>query len=159
MEIKKIGVAGFGLMGGGIAQVASQAGYKVIVLEAADEFLKKGFSALEKRLAGAVEKGKMAQADSEAIRDRIQGTTSAADMAGCDFIIEAIIENLDLKCKLFSELDKICPEHTIFASNTSSLTVIEMAMSTKRPDRFVGMHFFNPVPVMKLVEVIRTVQL
>jgi len=158
MEIKKVGVAGFGLMGGGIVQVAAQAGYEVVVPEAADDFLQKGFAALEKRLAGAVSKGKLTQADSDAIRNRIQGTTSASDMATCDFIIEAVIENLEMKCKLFSELDKLCPAHTIFASNTSSMTVIEMAAATQRPDRFVGLHFFNPVPAMKLVEVVRTVQ-
>ena len=158
MEIKKVGVAGFGLMGGGIVQVAAQAGYEVVALEAADDFLQKGFAALEKRLAGAVSKGKLTQADSDAIRQRIQGTTSVSDMATCDFIIEAVIENLEMKCKLFSELDRLCPAHTIFASNTSSMTIIEMAASTKRPDRFVGLHFFNPVPAMKLEEVVRTVQ-
>ena len=158
MEIKKIGVAGFGLMGGGIVQVAAQAGYDVSVLEASDALIEKGFAALEGSLAKAVDKGKLAQADAKALRHRIRGTTSVKDLATSDFIIEAIIENLDIKRRLFSELDKLCPAHTIFASNTSSIQIIEMATATQRPDRFIGMHFFNPVPVMKLVEVVSTIQ-
>lgn len=158
MDIKKIGVAGFGLMGGGIVQVAAQAGYEVVVLEASDVFLDNGFSAVQKNLTHAVSKGKMAQDESAQILARIHGTTDKQEMATCDFIIEAIIENMELKCQLFAELDEICPPHTIFASNTSSMTIIELAAATKRPDRFVGMHFFNPVPVMKLVEVINTIQ-
>ena len=158
MEIKRIGVAGFGLMGGGIAQVAAQAGYDVSVLEASDTFLQNGFTTLEARLAKSVDKGKMPQADAKALRERISGTTSVKDLANCDFIIEAIIENLEIKRELFSELDKLCPEHTILASNTSSIQIIEMATATERPDRFIGMHFFNPVPVMKLVEVVSTIQ-
>lgn len=158
MEIKKVGVAGFGLMGGGIAQVAAQAGFNVSVLEASDTFLQNGYNALDARLARSVEKGKLPEADAKALRDRIRGTTSVKDLADCDFIIEAIIENLEIKRELFAELDKLCPAHTIFASNTSSIQIIEMATATQRPDRFIGMHFFNPVPVMKLVEVVSTIQ-
>jgi len=158
MEIKKIGVAGFGLMGGGIAQVAAQAGYQVNVLEASDVFIEKGYAALDANLAKSVNKGKMSQADADGLRKRVIGTTSVKDLSGCDVIIEAIIENLDIKRKLFVELDELCPPHTLFASNTSSLQIIEIASATKRADRFVGMHFFNPVPVMKLVEVISTIQ-
>jgi len=158
MEIKRIGVAGFGLMGGGIAQVAAQAGYEVNVLEASDAFIEKGFATLDANLAKSVNKGKMSQADADSLRKRVIGTTSVKDLAGCDFIVEAIIENLDIKRKLFAELDSLCPAHTIFASNTSSLQIIEIATATKRADRFIGMHFFNPVPVMKLVEVVSTIQ-
>ncbi len=158
MEIKRIGVAGFGLMGGGIAQVAAQAGYQVNVLEASDVFIEKGYAALDANLAKSVNKGKMSQADADELRNRVIGTTSVKDLSGCDVVIEAIIENLDIKRKLFAELDALCPPHTLFASNTSSLQIIEIATATKRADRFVGMHFFNPVPVMKLVEVISTIQ-
>ena len=158
MKIKKIGVAGFGLMGGGIVQVAAQAGYEVVVLEAAKEYLEKGYAAVEKNLSKAVAKGKLLQTDADAIKERITGSTDIKDLAPCDFIIEAIIENLELKCELFAELDKLCPVHTIFASNTSSMQIIELAAATNRPEQFVGMHFFNPVPVMKLVEIIRTIQ-
>jgi 3-hydroxybutyryl-CoA dehydrogenase len=145
-------------MGGGIVQVCAQAGFDVVVLEAAPEYLTKGLAAIEKNLAGAVSKGKMAQADADAVRGRIRGTTAVADLAGCDLIIEAILENLDAKRALFSQLDALCPPHTIFCSNTSSIPIIEMAAMVKRPERFVGLHFFNPVPVMKLVEVIRTIR-
>lgn len=158
MEIKKIGVAGFGLMGGGIVQVAAQAGYQVRVLEANEDFLQKGFTALDGNLGRLVEKGKMSSTDAESLRHRVHGTTTVKDLSDCDFIIEAIIENLEIKHRLFTELDERCPDHTIFASNTSSLQIIEMATATKRPDRFIGMHFFNPVPVMKLVEVVSTIQ-
>ena len=158
MEIKRIGVAGFGLMGGGIAQIAAQAGYQVNVLEASDVFIEKGYAALDANLAKSVHKGKMSQADADGLRNRVIGTTSVKDLSGCDVVIEAIIENLDIKRKLFAELDALCPPHTLFASNTSSLQIIEIATATKRADRFVGMHFFNPVPVMKLVEVISTIQ-
>lgn len=158
MEIKKVGVAGFGLMGGGIVQVAAKAGYELVVLETAKEYLEKGFLAIEKNLSRAVTKGNLAQDDVDSIHERINGTTSVMDLADCDFIIEAIIENLDAKCELFSELDKQCASHTIFASNTSSMQIIELAAATTRPEKFVGMHFFNPVPIMKLVEIIRTIQ-
>jgi 3-hydroxybutyryl-CoA dehydrogenase len=158
MEIKKVGIAGCGLMGGGIVQTCSQAGYQVVALEANDAFLKKGLGALENNLSKAVAKGKLQQVDMDAIINRIQGTTEVKDLAGCDIVIEAIIEDLGMKKKLFIELDALCGEHAIFASNTSSIPIIEMAAATKRPDRFVGLHFFNPVPVMKLVEVISTIR-
>jgi 3-hydroxybutyryl-CoA dehydrogenase len=157
MDIKTVGVAGFGLMGSGIVQVCAQAGYKVVVLETTDDLLQSGFSRLERSLAGAVGKGKLQADEMAAIRARVQGTKSVAELAAADFIIEAIIENLDLKRELFADLDKISPEHTIFASNTSSMQVIDIASATRRGDRFVGMHFFNPVPTMKLVEVVRSI--
>ena len=158
MEIKKVGVAGCGLMGGGIVQTCAQAGYQVVALEANEELLKKGLGVLERNLSGAVVKAKLQQVDMDAILSRIQGTISVKDLADCDIVVEAIMEDLELKKKLFSELDALCAERTIFASNTSSIPIIEMAAATKRPDRFVGLHFFNPVPVMKLVEVISTIQ-
>jgi len=158
MEIKKVGVAGCGLMGGGIVQTCAQSGYQVVTLEANDELLKKGLGALANNLSRAVDKGKLRQADMDAIFGRIHGTTSVEALADCDIVVEAIIEDLELKKRLFSDLDAICPEHTIFASNTSSIPIIEMASATKRAERFVGLHFFNPVPVMKLVEVISTIQ-
>ena len=158
MEIKKIGVAGFGLMGGGIVQVAAQAGYDVTVLETSEAFLESGFATLNGRLAKSVDKGKLAQSDADDLRRRIHGTTKVKDLSDCDIIIEAIIENLDIKRQLFAELDALCPTHTVFASNTSSIQIIEIATATRRPERFIGMHFFNPVPVMKLVEVVSTIQ-
>jgi 3-hydroxybutyryl-CoA dehydrogenase len=158
MEIKKVGVAGCGLMGGGIVQTCAQSGYQVVVLEANETFLKKGLGAIESNLSKAVAKGKLPQTDMDAVLNRIKGTLTVKDLAGCDIIIEAIIEDLDLKKKLFTDLDGLCPQHTIFASNTSSIPIIEMAAATKRPEQFVGLHFFNPVPVMKLVEVISTIQ-
>ncbi|MFH1351812.1 MAG: 3-hydroxybutyryl-CoA dehydrogenase [Pseudomonadota bacterium] len=157
MEIKKVGVLGCGLMGSGIAQVCAQAGFDVAVREVEQKFLDKGLGIIQKTLAKAVEKGKMQQGEKDSILGRIKGTLKLEDLKDCDLIIEAIIENLDLKNEMFSTLDKVCPEKTIFTSNTSSLTVMSMAASTKRTDRFCGLHFFNPVPVMQLVEVVRTV--
>ena len=157
MEIKKVGVLGCGLMGSGIAQIAAQAGYETVVREVDDEVLKKGLKRIEDFLTKGVQKGKLTEAQMTEILDRLHGTTKLSDLASCDIIIEAVVENIEVKKQVFSELDGMCPEHTIFATNTSSLTVIEMAAATKRPDRFVGLHFFNPVPIMKLVEVVRTV--
>lgn len=145
-------------MGGGIVQTCAQSGYQVVVLEANETFLKKGLGAIESNLSKAVAKGKLPQTDMDAVLNRIKGTLTVKDLADCDIIIEAIIEDLDLKKKLFADLDGLCPEHTIFASNTSSIPIIEMAAATRRPEQFVGLHFFNPVPVMKLVEVISTIQ-
>jgi 3-hydroxybutyryl-CoA dehydrogenase len=156
MEIKKVGVAGCGLMGGGIVQICAQAGLEVVALEMAQEFLDKGLGFIGKNLTKAVAKGRMDQAGMDAVMGRITGTTKVEDLSDCDIVIEAIIENLDAKRALFSKLDELCPEHTIFCSNTSSIPIIEMATMTKRPDRFAGLHFFNPVPVMKLAEVIST---
>jgi 3-hydroxybutyryl-CoA dehydrogenase len=157
MAIEKVGVVGCGLMGSGIAQVAAQAGCQVTVREVSSQLVEKGLQSIEKNLARVVEKGALSAADRDQIRGRLRGTTNVEDLKNCDLIIEAIIEQLPAKRELWSGLDKICPKPTIFASNTSSLSITEMATFTQRPDRFLGMHFFNPVPVMKLVEVIRTI--
>jgi 3-hydroxybutyryl-CoA dehydrogenase len=157
MAIRKVGVVGCGLMGSGIAQVCASAGFTTVVREVSSEVVAKGLAGIEKNLARLVEKGTITAAASSEIRGRLTGTTAVEDLKNCDLVIEAIIEQLPAKRDLFSALDAICPGSTIFASNTSSLTVTEMAAGTKRPSRFVGMHFFNPVPVMKLVEVVRTI--
>src|ERR1700722_1124858 len=157
MAIKKVGVVGCGLMGAGIAQVCAAAGFETVVREVAPEVVEKGLKGIDKNLARLVEKGTISEAQKNEIRGRLTGTTAIEDLKDCDLVIEAIIEQLPAKRELFSALDAICPASTIFASNTSSLTVTEMAAGTKRPSRFVGMHFFNPVPVMKLVEVVRTI--
>ncbi|HXP71407.1 MAG TPA: 3-hydroxybutyryl-CoA dehydrogenase [Candidatus Dormibacteraeota bacterium] len=157
MAIEKVGVVGCGLMGSGIAQVAAQAGCQVTVREVSQQLLDKGLQGIEKNLARLVEKGTLSAADRDQVRGRLRGTTNLEDLKDSDVIIEAIIEQLPAKRELWGALDKICPKPTIFASNTSSLSITEMATFTQRPDRFVGMHFFNPVPVMKLVEVIRTI--
>ncbi|MDX6669549.1 MAG: 3-hydroxybutyryl-CoA dehydrogenase [Solirubrobacteraceae bacterium] len=156
-EIKKVGVLGCGLMGHGIAQVAAQAGFEVVVREVDDETLNKGLGKIEKQLAKAVDKGKAEQADADAIRGRIQGTTNYGDLADCDLVIEAITEDLDRKVEMWKEVDGIASNGAFFATNTSSLPVIAQAAVTSRPDRFLGLHFFNPAQVMKLVEVIRGV--
>src|SRR5579864_8111305 len=156
MTIKKVGVLGCGLMGSGIAQVSATAGYDVTVLEQDQKFIDKGFSGIEKSLAKFAEKGNLKE-PVETIRGRLKGTTNSASLADCDIIVEAIIENVEEKKKTFMALDGIVKKDVIFASNTSSLTITEIAAATKRPDRFVGLHFFNPVPVMKLVEVVRTI--
>ncbi len=156
-EIKTVAVVGCGLMGSGIAEVAARAGYDTIVREVSDDLLEKGLGRIRKSLDRAVEKGKLEAGDRDATLGRIQGTTSLNQLAEADLVIEAIVESLDAKQEIFTALDGLCPEHTLFASNTSSLTITEMAAATNRPDRFVGLHFFNPVPVMKLVEVVRTI--
>ena len=155
MEIKKVGVLGAGLMGHGIAQVAAQAGYGVVLREVDQGALDKGVGKIEKQLARAVEKGKAEQADADAVRGRIQGTTSYSDLADCDLVIEAITEDLGLKLEMWKEVDGIVKEGALFATNTSSLSVIDQAASTSRADKFLGLHFFNPAQVMKLVEVVR----
>ncbi len=157
MEIKKVAVVGCGLMGSGIAEVAAKSGYETVVREVDDELLEKGLDRIRKSVDRAVEKGKLDAGDRDAAMDRITGTTSLEDLAEADLVIEAIVEDLDAKTELFGKLDDICGDRTIFASNTSSLTITEMAAATDRPDRFLGLHFFNPVPVMKLVEVVRTI--
>jgi len=157
MAIQKVGVVGCGLMGSGVAQVCAVAGFETVVREVAPELVEKGLKGIEKNLARLVEKGTISESVKGEIRGRLKGTTAVEDLKGCDLVIEAIIEQLPAKRELFSALDKICPASTIFASNTSSLTITEIATSTKRPHRFVGLHFFNPVPVMKLVEVVRTI--
>jgi 3-hydroxybutyryl-CoA dehydrogenase len=157
MAIQKVGVAGCGLMGSGIAQVAAQAGFPVVVREVQAEIVDKGLKNIEKNLSRLAEKGTITDAAKNEIRSRLKGTTALEDLKDCDVIVEAIIEQLPAKRELFSALDDICPAATIFASNTSSLTITEIATATKRPQRFVGLHFFNPVPVMKLVEVVKTI--
>lgn len=157
MGIEKVGVVGCGLMGSGIAQIAAQAGCSVVVREVNEERLNKGIASIEKSLAKFVEKGTLSAADRDAARARLRGTTKLEDLKDSDLVVEAIIEQLPDKRELYAALDKICPEHTIFASNTSSLSITEMAFLTARPERFIGLHFFNPVPLMKLVEVIRTI--
>jgi len=157
MAIQRVGVVGCGLMGSGIAQVAAAAGFETVVREVSVELVDKGLKGIEKNLNRLVEKGTITETVKREIRGRLKGTTSIDDLKNCDVIVEAIIEQLPAKRELFSALDKICPAATIFASNTSSLTITEIATATKRPQRFVGLHFFNPVPVMKLVEVVRTI--
>ena len=156
-EIEKVGVLGCGLMGHGITQVAAQAGYQVVVREVDEPTLAKGISKIEKQLARAVEKGRMTQAESDAVRGRIEGTTDYQALADSELVIEAITEDLALKLELWRDVDRIVNPEALFATNTSSLSVIEQAASTSRPERFIGLHFFNPVQVMKLLEVVRSV--
>jgi len=157
LEIDKVGVVGCGLMGSGIAEVAAKAGCDVLVREIDDDAIAKGRARIEKSLDRAVAKGKLEAAERDATLGRIRFSTEIADLADRDIVIEAIVESIKAKNELFGALDDLCGASTIFASNTSSLTVTDMAAATKRPERFVGLHFFNPVPVMKLVEVVRTI--
>ena len=159
MAIKKVGVLGCGLMGSGIAQVAATAGFETVVKEVSDDLIKKGFAGIEKSLAKFAEKGTITAEQQQEIRGRLRGTNTFADLADCDIIIEAIIENIEEKRRTYAELDAICKPETIFASNTSSISITEMmtATSAERQKRFIGLHFFNPVPLMKLVEVVRTI--
>ena len=159
MEIRKVGVLGCGLMGSGIAQTAATAGFETIVREVSDELCERGVGGIEKSLAKFAEKGTITADQQKEIRARLTSTTSLDALADCDIIIEAIIENLETKRETYAQLDKICKPETIFASNTSSISITEMmtATSPERQRRFIGLHFFNPVPLMKLVEVVRTV--
>ena len=161
MTIKKVGVLGCGLMGSGIAQVAATAGCDVIVLEQEQKFLDKGFAGIEKSLSRMVErgpaKGGITAEQKTETQSRLKGTTSMQDLADCDIVIEAIIENVEQKRKTYAELDAIVKKDAIFATNTSSISVTELMTATKRPERFIGLHFFNPVPMMKLVEVVKTI--
>ena len=157
MEIKKIGVVGCGTMGAGIAQVCAQSGYQAVISEINDELLSKGLASLDSFLTRSVEKGRLSQQDKDAILSRIKGTTNTQDFSDCDLMIEAAIENIDLKKKIFAELDKICPEHAILATNTSCLSIIDLATVTGRPDKVLGLHFFNPVQLMKLLEIVKTI--
>jgi 3-hydroxybutyryl-CoA dehydrogenase len=157
MEIKKAGICGCGLMGSGIAEVAAKADLDVVVCEVNDDFLKKGMGRIEKSLSRAVEKGKMDEAGKKKVLGKIKGTTKIDDLSDCDIVCEAVVENLDEKIKLYKQLDGVVKKEAVFASNTSSLSITEMGASTNRPDKFCGLHFFNPVPVMKLVEVVKTV--
>lgn len=156
-KIEQVGVLGGGLMGHGIAQVAAQSGYEVVLREIDEPTLAKGIGKIESQLARAVEKGKSSQQDADGARARISGTTEYEDLAGCDLVIEAITEDLGRKLEMWRELDRIVKGEAIFATNTSSLAVIDQAAATGRPQRFVGLHYFNPAQVMKLVEVVRCV--
>lgn len=153
--MEKIFVIGAGTMGAGIVQAFAQKGYEVIVRDIKDEFVERGINGINKSLSKLVTKGKMTEEDKEAILERITGTTDLALAADCDLVIEAAVENMEIKKSIFAELDRICKESAILASNTSSLSITEVASATKRPDKVIGMHFFNPAPVMKLVEIIR----
>ena len=157
METRKVGVVGCGLMGHGIAQVSAQAGYEVVVREIDQDVLDKGIGRIEKQLARAVEKGRMEQEEADDARGRIQPTLEYGDLAGCDLVIEAITESAEHKLEMWQELDSIVKDEAVFATNTSSLPVIDQAAATKRPDQFLGLHFFNPPQVMKLLEVVRCV--
>lgn len=156
-EIKTVGVLGCGLMGSGIAQVCAAAGFRTVVREVSDELLATGRTGIEGSLAKGVERGKVTEADRDATLGRLTFSTRVKDLAAADIVIEAVTESLEVKNALWTELDGLCGADTIFASNTSSLTIAAMAATTSRADRFVGLHFFNPVPLMKLVEVVRTV--
>ena len=157
MEIKKVGVIGCGLMGAGIAEVCARAGYDTLVREVDDALLARGMERLQRSMDGAVERGKLSEEDRNAAAERLRGTTRLEELADRDLVIEAVTENLDAKREIFTTLDRACPPHTVLASNTSSIPIIDMASSTGRPDRVLGMHFMNPVPVMRLVELVRAI--
>lgn len=157
MEIEKVGVVGCGVMGSGIAQTCAQSGYQVTVLEVSDTLLDKGLTAINSSLTKSVNKGKLSLPDKETVIGRIRGTTNPRDLSHCELVIEAASEDMALKRRIFSEMDKICARYAILATNTSCLSIIEMARVTSRPDKVVGLHFFNPAPVMKLLEVVRTI--
>jgi 3-hydroxybutyryl-CoA dehydrogenase len=157
LEIRKVGVLGCGLMGSGIAQVCAQAGYDTIVREVSDEVVERGLAGIAKQLGRAVEKGKMEATERDSVLGRLRGTTRLEDLADCNIILEAVVEDLAIKNEMWRTLDEVCRPDAIFASNTSSLTIADMAAATKRSERMVGLHFFNPVPVMKLVEVVKTI--
>jgi 3-hydroxybutyryl-CoA dehydrogenase len=157
MEIRKLGILGFGQMGTGIAQVFAQSGYDVIAVSTTPRTLEKGFKSIQKRLASRVEKGKMPQAEMDAVMGRIKTSTRMADLADCDIIEESVPEDLELKKRIFAELDEICRPETIFGTNTSGLSVTDMAAATKRGDKLIGMHFHNPAPVMQLLELVKTI--
>jgi len=155
MAIKTVGVLGCGLMGTGIAQVSAASGYKTIVREVEDAFLKKGLGRIDKFLTSGIEKGKVTEEQKKTVLGNLTGTTKYADLKDCDLVIEAIIENVEIKKQAYAQVEAVVGPHCLIASNTSSLCITELAARTKRPDRFAGLHFFNPVPLMKLVEVIR----
>jgi len=157
MEIRSVGVLGCGLMGSGIAQVTATAGFDVTVLEVEQKFIDKGFAGVEKSLGKFAEKGTITAQQKDEIRGRLKGTTNAQDLRDCDLVIEAIIENVEEKKKMYAAIDAVLKKDAIFASNTSSISITELMAATRRPERFVGLHFFNPVPLMKLVEVVRTI--
>ncbi len=156
MKIKKVGVIGCGLMGSGVAEVAARAGYTAIVREVSEELLDKGRARIEKSLGRAVKKGKIEESEGKAVLGRISGVVELDELVDCDVVVEAIVENVEAKRQTFQALDETVKKSALFASNTSSLTITQIAMATSRPDRFLGLHFFNPVPIMKLVEVVST---
>jgi len=157
MKVEKIGVVGCGIMGSGIAQNCARSGYQVVALDVSEEMVNKGLKGIASSLKRSVDKGKISQQEMDAILARIQGTTSMSDFTGCDLTIEAVTEDLELKKKIFLQLDQTCPPHAILATNTSVLSVTDMAAATKRPEKVLGMHFANPVPVMKSLEMVRTI--
>jgi 3-hydroxybutyryl-CoA dehydrogenase len=157
MKIQKVGVVGCGTMGAGIVQVCAQSGYQVVVSEINETFLNKGLASINSALSRSVEKGRMTAADKDAVLARIKGTINTKDFSDCNLVIEAAPENMELKKKTMAELDRVCPKDSILATNTSVLSVIDIAVATKRPDKVIGLHFFNPVPVMKLLEMVRTI--
>src|SRR2546428_9832121 len=157
MAIQRVGVVGFGQMGSGIAQVCAQAGFDTLVREVDQSLVDKGFQRFDGSLARLVKSARTTEEEAKAARGRLRGTTSLADFKDRDLIIEAIVEQIEPKKKLFAELDAICPPATIFCSNTSSLTIVEMAAATRRPDKFAGVHFFNPPVIMKLVEIVKAI--
>ncbi len=157
MKIKRVGIVGCGLMGSDISEVCAQSGYQVVVSEINNELLNKGLALINNNLSKSVDRGKLSQQDKDSTLTRIRGTTNTKDFSDCDLIIEAAIENMELKKKIFAELDKICPPNTILATNTSCLSIMDMAAVTNRQDKVLGLHFFNPVPLMKLLEVVRTI--
>ncbi|MGE5703757.1 MAG: 3-hydroxybutyryl-CoA dehydrogenase [Clostridia bacterium] len=158
MKVKTFMIIGAGQMGGGIAQVAAQAGLEVILHDMKQEFVDRGLSVIAKNLSRNVEKGKMTEDEKQEILARIRPSTDLANGAAADFVVEAATENMAIKADIFRKLDEVCPPHTVLASNTSSLPITEIAAVTKRPEKVIGMHFMNPVPVMKLIEVIRGLQ-
>ncbi len=157
MSIQRIGVVGFGLMGSGIAQVCAQAGYDTLVRDVEQRLIDKGFERIDSSIARMVKGGKLSEADAKAVRGRLNSTTSLADFKDRDLVIEAVVEVIDAKTAVWDELDRVCGAETIFASNTSSLTIVEMAAKTRRPEKFAGLHFFNPAPIMPLVEIVRAI--
>lgn len=156
MEIKKVGVVGCGFMGSGITQVCAQSGYRVVVSEINDELLNKGLTTINYYLTRSVLKGKISEQDKDSALARIKGTTNSKDFSDCDLVIEVVPENIDLKKEVFARIDKICPEHTILASNTSCISIFELAKVTNRPEKVLGMHFLSPVPPSKLLEIVRS---
>ena len=157
MEIKNVGIVGCGIMGSGIAQVCAQSGYQVIVSEINNELLNKGLASIDSFLSKSIERGKITEKDKQVTIARIKGTTNMKDFNECDLVIEAATENRDVKKKIFIDLDRICPKQSILATNTSAQSVIDMASVTGRPDKVLGLHFFNPAPIMKLLEIVRTI--
>lgn len=156
MQIKKVGVVGCGFMGSGITQVCAQSGYQVVVSEINDELLNKGLTTINYYLTRSVQKGKISEQDKDSALARIKGTTNSKDFGDCDLVIEVVPENIDLKKEVFARIDKICPEHTILASNTSCISIFELAKVTNRPEKVLGMHFLSPVPPSKLLEIVRS---